>query len=134
MGYPHDRVPPAGVPPARSDGEYLRWGPPWQGYPLARSNGWGGPKVGYPLARSDGGYLRCVTPGRGTPQPGLAGGTQGEAPPPAGISPIWTWPGYSLTLGVDRHVSKYNLPVVLRTRSVNISDIKSILMQLQCNL
>ena len=99
--------------------------PPWQGYPLARS---------------DGGYLRW-----GTPRPG-------GVPPPAGPgwgTPHWTWLGYppqSDLAGVpptpphqtwlgypppqvwtdrrmDKHVSKHNLPVVLRTRSVMIKIV-----------
>ena len=50
-------------------------------------------------------------------------------PPPLDLAgvyplPIWTWPGYLAPPPrcgqTDRHVSKHNLPVVLRTRSVNI--------------
>ena len=82
------------------------------------------PEVGYPLTRSDGGGY----PRWDTPHLHLAG-----VPPP-----IWTWLGYPhqtwlgypphLVLAwvpppprcrqTDRHVSKHNIPVVLRTRSV----------------
>ena len=80
LGYPPGQVrwggtqgvvaPLAGVPPARSDGGYPRWGTPWPGVM--------------------GGIQGGVTPGRGTPWPGLMGSTQG------GVPRIWTWPGYPL--------------------------------------
>ena len=102
-------VPPSGYPPpTRSNaGRYLRWGTPCQGTPLGRSDG-GVPEVGYPWPCLTGGYPRWSTP-----------------------PPTWTWLGYLPCLdlagvppppGVDRqmerHESKHNLPVVLRTRSV----------------
>ena len=82
----------------------------------------------YPLARSDeGGYPRWGTSWPGGVPPGWTWlGTPpgpGQCTPPpsnlAGVPPIWTWPGYPPRCGqTDRHVSKHNLPAVLRTRSV----------------
>ena len=66
-----------------------------------------------------GGYLRWSTPlarsNGGVPEVGY--------PPCWGTPPIWTWLGYpppAVDRQMDRHVSKHNLPVVLRTRSVKI--------------
>ena len=100
VGYP----PIGGTPPARSDGGmvpevgyslarsdvgYPRWGTPQSGLmggtqgrvtpqqgntPCPGLMGWV-PKVEFHLARADRGYLRWGTPSRGTPQPGLMGGT-----------------------------------------------------------
>ena len=95
LRYPPVRPGPGGTPP---------WVPPgwtWLGYPPPPSWTW----LGYP------------------PQLDLAGIT-----PPArsswGTPPSWTWLGYPpppVDRQMDRHVSKHNLPVVLRTRSVMIS-------------
>ena len=110
--------PPAGVPPAKSNGGYPRWGTPpsrstpgrvtpWlgpmggtrggipqNGYPLARSNG-GIPKVGYPPAevppaRSDG-----MVPEVGYPHGQVQWeGTWGGLPPPRqGYHPTSPKPG-----------------------------------------
>ena len=62
------------------------------------------------------------------------GGTPGN-PPPAGVSPRLGYPPILTCLGgypgqvppprcgqTDRHVSKHNLPVVLRTRSVKMGN------------
>ena len=80
VGYP-----PAGVPPARSDGG--TWGGvplPWQGYPLDRSDQgyprWSTPWQRYPQPGLTGGYSRWSTPQQDTPWPGLTGGTWGGVP------------------------------------------------------
>ena len=87
--------PKSGYPPARSNGEYPRWGTPHQGTPWPGLTGVpkvryplsGTPQphlIGVPLARSNGGTQGGVPqtgyplpqPGlTGTPQPGLTGGT-----------------------------------------------------------
>ena len=106
--------------------------PPWPG-PMRGT--WGGvlpqpgPIGGYPrwgTPRSNVGYLRWGTPTMVPPRPGLMEGTQGGVPPSRG-----TWsdrgtphvdlagvPFWGVDRQPDRHVSKHNLPVVLRTRSV----------------
>ena len=94
------------------------------------------PHWGTPLARSNGGYLRWGTP------PHRARSDRGVPPgkyPPVGDTPLARVPPSQLDLtGVplpnldlagipppprcgqsDRHVSKHNLPVVLRTRFGN---------------
>ena len=115
------------------------------------------PEVGH-LARSDwgGGYPRQgTTPSRGTPSQVWWWGTpcQGYSPsrvPPSRVSPspgqVWqggTWGGVTpsrvplphldldLDRQMDRHMSKHNLPVVLRTRSVNIIRVTRITQQIQ---
>ena len=114
LGYPHPDL-ARGVPWA---------GPPWLGYPLSWPGQgyprWVPPWLGSPILTWPGGYPGWVPPGWGTPQLDLA------AVPPPRPSPSWTWLRYPpcgqtdrQTDGwMDRHVSKHNLPVVLRTRSV----------------
>ena len=99
-------VHPVGVPSARSNQGYPKWGTPKLGYPPARSDRggtrWGYPKSGYPWPGLTGRYPMWGTPRRGTPLARSDGG------PPAGVRPCltlqgyppWTWPGYPL--GVDR--------------------------------
>ena len=106
-------VPPCrGIPPARSDGGYPRWGkpPPTRVIPPTRS-GEGGGTQGRVRPTHKGNPPNQVW-GRGVPevgypppQPGLTGGylRWGTTPPPPP--------------GVDRHVSKHNLPVVLQIPS-----------------
>ena len=136
VGYP---------PPARSDGGYPRWGTPLPGYPPARSDGgyprWGTPHQGTPQPGPMGGTQGGVPPCRiwlGYPPPGPGWGTSlphldlARAPPNLDLARVPPLPGPGLgtpPLGVDRqkdrHVSKHNLPVVLRTRSVRMqSDIE----------
>ena len=120
--------PPIRVPPAKSDR-----GVPEVGYL---------PSVRVPPTQVWWGYLRWGTPNGVPPWPGLTGGTWGGVPPPGpgwGTPPAWTWLGYPSCLDLvgvpphppvwtdrwmdgwmDRHVWKHYLPVVLRTRSVNI--------------
>ena len=76
----------------------------------------GVPKVGYPWAgvplpaRSDRGYLRWGTPHRGTPQPGLTGGTRGGVLPLTGV-PLLAGPGWGTPLrGVDRQTPVKTVP------------------------
>ena len=100
---------------------YPRWGTPRQGTPLARSDG-GVPKVGYPRQGTPWPGLRGY-PRWGTPQPGLMGGYLRWGTPQQGTPP--SGPGRSTAppqVWTDRHVSKHNLPVVLRTRSVKKSS------------
>ena len=139
-GYPPGRVPPNRVPPI------LAQGVPHLGTPLT-----GYPQVGYPPSWPRGvpylGTLWQGTPQQGTPWQGtpLAGypprclshGILGNVAkhyeiwvPPIGVCPMVFWVmlqsimgyGYRPPCGqTDRHVSKHNLPVVLRTRAVNIT-------------
>ena len=92
------------------------------------------PSRGTPWPGLRAGYLRWGSPCCwGTPQlryprPGPMGGV-----PEVGYPPGWTWLGYLPQPGpgrgtppgvdrqMDRHESKHNLPVVLRTRSVKIT-------------
>ena len=95
------------------------WVSPWQGYP--QPGLMGVPEVGYPLARSEGlpkvGYPLARW---GIPKLDLAGVP--PIGPGQGTTPIWTWLGSPPQVWTDRwmdgHVSKHNLPVVPRTRSV----------------
>ena len=106
------RVSPwAGVPPARSDGG-TQGGVPLAGYtPLS---------AGVPPGRSDRGTRGGVPPWHSTSQQGYPSPPSG---PGWGTRPIWTWSGTPSRCGqTDRHVSKHNLPVVLRMRSVKTGE------------
>ena len=127
VGYPPGQVWWRGtqgkVPPTRSDGGATRGGVPPSGYPWPGLMGRGVPEVGYPH--------------QGTPPPTWT--WLGYPPDLAGIPPHLDLarvpphldlarvnpppgPGWVPPPGVDRqmdrHESKHNLPVVLRTRSV----------------
>ena len=78
---------------------YLRWGTPRQGYPPSQV--WWGGTPGGVLPTGPGG-VPPVGLGWGTPLSGPGRGT-----PPPGVD-----------RQMDRHMSKHNLPVVVRTRSV----------------
>ena len=130
-GYPLGRVPPNRVPPGRvppRQGTPQAGYPSLAGYPPSRVT----PLAGYPPA----GYPSRVPPGQGTPQQGTPwqGTPQAGLPPPAGPGrvppgcPMAFWVmlqsimgyGYPPCRQTDRHVSKHYLPIVLRTRAVNI--------------
>ena len=100
------------VPPPPGRGTPPKPGQTGGGYPR-----WGTPSRGTPLARSDGGYPRWGTPWQGYPPAGVPPSDLPGVPPLSG-------PGRGTPPGVDRqmdrHVSKHNLPVVLRTRSAKI--------------
>ena len=119
--YPLVRAPPHwGPTPSQvwPGGGFLRWGTPLPGLMGVPKVGY--PLSGYPLARSDGGTQGGVPPVRvppgqvwwGYPPAGPGWGTPllpgpGQGTPPPGVD-----------RQMDRHESKHNLPVVLRTRSV----------------
>ena len=85
------------------------------------------PCRGYPTSGTP-----CQTWPGGTPSPAGPGWVPpppswtwpGYPSPPSwtwpGYPPGWTWPGYLPPRGVDRHLWKQHLTVVLRTRSVKI--------------
>ena len=91
-------VPPHGVPPARSDGGYQRWGTPQSGYPhqsTPPSQVWWGdtqggvppswyPTLGYPLP--------LAGPGLGNPPTPRPGPGSGTPPPPPGVDRLKTLP------------------------------------------
>ena len=115
-GYPPTRVPPwPGYPPGRV--------PPHQGTPPARVPPWPGYPQGYPP--SQGTPLPGYPPGQGTPP-----ARPGRVPPPPPGCPMAFWEMLQSIMGygsppwidrlMDRRVSKHYLPVVLRTRAVNI--------------
>ena len=125
-GYPDRGYPNGGIPPCNSIGPgwgVPQWGVPWPG---------GTPPQVPP--QSDLGYLPQLDLAHRTPhwdtshRAGSTGGTQGGVPPCQG-TPQLDLAGVPLNLDLawvpppwcgqtDRHVSKHNLPVVLRTRSV----------------
>ena len=129
-GYPHPAldggypiparlVTPSQVPPlAWPDQGVLHpypGGTPWLGYPHRT---WLGTpyqtQLGYPPIRP--GQGTPIRPGWGVPPSDLDG-----VPPIQGWMGVAPWldlTGVSLHGQTDRHVSKHNLPVVLRTRSV----------------
>ena len=104
LGYPHQ-------------GTHPSWGTPVRVPPS-----WGTP-IGVPPVR--------VCPHSGTPQAGPGSGT----PPPPDLArvpppPPQVWTDRWMDGWMDRHVSKQNLPVVVRTWSVKICE--SVLVQIYC--
>ena len=124
-GTPHQGTPLIGVPPILAWGGTQGtpcWGTPflapgYPGYPPA-----GYPPLGYPSHPGSG--VPGVPLHWGTPLPGL-GGTQGtprQGTPLLPGNPPLGYPPPGVDRQKDRHESKHNLPVVLRTRSVKIGS------------
>ena len=115
MGYPLCRC----TSPARSD----RGGGCTQG---------GVPPIGVPPSQAQQGGTQGGVPPVGVPLwLGYPPARSGRYPPPTG--PGWGTPPPGVDRQKDRHESKHNLPVVLRTRSVIISGMYKENRNLLCN-